>query len=122
MMDEGRPPSGSEQSEADQKHLAERIAETRKSAETIGGWCLGSIIAASLRNAAGPNRLAITLGVAGLVLGLVGSTTWWTPQKVDRAQLDQHLRRAYTIRYAIRASAMSALLAALLALLVDVWH
>jgi hypothetical protein len=120
-MDIGRQPNTAARQEADEKHLAERVAETRKSAETIGGWCLGSIVAASLRSAGGPNRVALTLGVVGLILGLLGATTLWRPSTVDPAQLSKHLLRSYKVRFAIRTAAIVALLAALAALVVDAW-
>jgi hypothetical protein len=119
--DEGRRPNVNERSVDQQKHLSERIAELRKSSETLAGWCLGSIIAASIRDATAPNQAAVTFGVAGVLLGVLGSSLPARAAAIDPARLDEHLLRLYRRRYALRRLTLLALLGGLGSLLWGVW-
>jgi len=121
QIDEGKPPDQRPFVLDEQKMLNDRLAELRKSSETIGGWCLASIIAASLRISATPNRIAVTFGVIGLVLGMMGSSLRSTSEPVDPAQLTAYLRRTYGRRHRARTLTVLALLAGLSSILYGVW-
>jgi hypothetical protein len=115
------PKSNPKRDEDDQKQLTDRLAELRKSSETLGGWCVGSVIAACLRDAQ-LNRVALTLGVVGTVLGLIGSTPPNKPSLVDPAQLTDYLKKRYATRFWLRASTILALLGGLGTLMISAWQ
>ena len=103
------------------KHYDDRITEVRKSCETIAGWCLASIVAASLRDSR-PNTVAITLGVIGVAVGVYGSTL--QSLGMGTSQRDRVLAalvKTYARRTRARKLVICLLLMALAALLADAW-
>jgi hypothetical protein len=119
--DEGEPPSNNPRALDEQKQLTDRIGELRKSSETLAGWCLGSIVAASLRDPDGPHRVAITCGVVGVLAGMAGGTLPRQGKGIDPAQVGSHLHRTYRRRYNLRLFTILSLLGGLLSLLWGVW-
>jgi hypothetical protein len=92
----------------------------RKSCETVAGFCLGNIVATSLRSPSGINKIAITCGCVGFALGVIGATIRM-PRRINNAAYDAALKRVFKKHRWLRLLALICLAAGITLLIADVW-
>lgn len=104
------------------KDLKAKLAEIRKSAETVANMCLGTIVATVLKAGSVPSgyiKVATTAGVLGALAGLVGATMW--SSSPDASRYEELLQDRYNWRARLRYVALFCLVVGLYCLLHEVW-
>jgi hypothetical protein len=123
---EGKKPKSEDGAPERRKYLIDKLAEVRKSCETIAGFSLANIVITTLRAPPGSGsgtsgkHVAFILGLLGFSIGFFGASLS-LPRNVNEDQLEGALSSALRVRSRFRLVAAIMLLAGVLWLVHDVW-